>query len=109
MQTNLQIGLIGSYAGKPLDIILPIVSEAEFAVKRETPGFCFHIYSMSDTTISLFYNDKSGQRHTAKIDIGSSCKTNSNISIYVVQMNNGKFYLRSYIDEHHNGLYPIAI
>ena len=107
MKQNLQIGLIGSYGNKPLDIALPIINEEDFRVRPEIPGHCFRIYDLNYTKIFLFSKTSDGTRRTAFIDIRSSCKANSNVSLYVVKMNNGNYYLRSYIDADHNGIYPM--
>lgn len=107
MQPDLQIGLIGSYGGNPLDILLPIISEDDFKRRTETCGHCFHIYNLDYTKLLIFCKCPDGQRRTAQIDIRSSCKVNSDISIYIVKTNNGKYYLRSYIDSNYNGLFLI--
>ena len=107
MQTDLQIGLITSYGGKPLDIILPIIGENEFRQKTETSGHCFHIFSLAYTKILLFSKNRDGEKRTALIDIRTSCKVNCDISIFIVKMNNGELYLRAYSDANVNGLYRL--
>ena len=107
MQTGLQFGLIGSYGGRPLDIILPIINESEFNQKKETSGHCFHIYSLAYTKLLLFSKSHDGIRRTAQLDIRSACKANSDISIFIVRMNDGELYLRAYCDSNINDLYPL--
>ena len=107
MQSDLKIGLVGSYGGHPLDILLPIISENEFSSRIETSGHCFYIYNLDYTKLYLFSKSPDGTKRTAQIDIRSSCKAGHSISIYVVRMNDGQYFLRSYIDAACNGLYPM--
>lgn len=107
MNKDLQIGMIGIYGGHPLDILLPAICENELKTKVGNSGHCFHIYSMTNTEIYLFCKSNNGIRQTAKVDIRSSCKSNSDISLYIVKMNNGSLCLRTYIDSSINGLFPI--
>ena len=107
MQLDFQIGLVTSYGGYPLDITLPVLGEAEFMRKRETAGHCFHIYSLAYTNLLLFSKTEGGLRRTAGLDIRSSCKENSDVSLSIVRMDDGRLFLRAYIDREHNGLYPL--
>ena len=109
MNSKIDIGLIGSYGGHPLDIILPIICEDDFNKKTENSGHCFHIYSINYTKLSLFSINPDGIRRTAQLDIRKSCKENGDISISIVKMNDDTLYLRAYMDSIHNGLYPIPL
>lgn len=103
---NLKIGIISSCGGKPLDFLLPIISEEDFNRRREVKGHCFYIYSMEYTKVLLFYiNDK--DKKLAKIDIRSACKLHTHIALYIIQKTDNTFYLRAYTDEQFNGIYPL--
>lgn len=107
MQSELQIGIIGSYYGRPLDILLPTLNEDDLSNRQNNIGHCFHIYDLANTELCLFRKNTDGTRRIAKLNIRSSCKPDCDISIYLVQMNDGKLYLRTYIDSHCNGLFPL--
>lgn len=107
MQSELQIGIIGSYYGRPLDILLPMFNENDLSDRHNNTGHCFHIYNLANTELCLFRKNTDGTRRTAKLNIRSSCKSNCDMSIYIVKMNDGKLCLRTYIDEHCNGLFPL--
>ena len=103
MTTKLQFGLIGIYNGQPIDFLLPIFENNEH---KKTVGHCFHIYSLAHTKLLLFSKMPDGRRRTAFLDIGASCKPNSDISLSIVRQNE-EFFLRSYTDADHQGLYHL--
>lgn len=104
---ELKIGLIGSYCGRPLDILLPVINENELTEKHKSVGHCFHLNNLEFTELCLFSKNSNGTRRTALLDIGSSCKPDSDISIYLVSKPNGDILLHTYIDDEYNGMYPL--
>lgn len=103
----MQIGLLTLWNGYPMEITLPIIREQDFHNRKDTVGHCFHIYNSSDTVLFLYCKHPDGFIQTVQIDIHGSCKRQSDISIYVVKMNDGHFFLRTYIDHDHCALYPL--
>ena len=107
MQSELQIGIIGFYGGHPIDIILPIINESEMSDRQNNLGHCFHIYNMNNTELCLFRKGADGTRRIARLDIRSSCKSNSDMSLHLVKMNDGEICLHTYVDDYYNGLFPL--
>lgn len=107
MKKYLQFGLVGIYNGSPLDIVLPIITEAELTENKFVKQSCFYIKDLTNSELNLFCDFSDGTRSTGKLDIRPSCKPNSNISIYIVKMDRDEYYLYTYIDAHFSGLYPI--
>lgn len=103
MFTKLQVGIIGIYNGQPMDFLLPIFENNEH---KKTVGHCFHIYNLAHTKLLLFSKMSDGQRRTAFLDIGTSCKMDRDISLSIVKQNE-EFFLRAYTDADHQGLYRL--
>lgn len=103
MFTKLQFGLVGMHNGRPIDFLLPVFENNEY---KKTVGHCFHIYSLSHTKLLLFSKMPDGQRRIAFLDISASCKQDSDISLSIVKQNK-EFFLRSYTDADHQGLYRL--
>ncbi len=107
METQYQIYLICCYNGQPLDFLLPVYSEAQFANVIEVAGTCFKIREPQHAEIMLACGKKDKLR-TIRINIESACKANSNISFsIVVNEKDGIAFLRAYTDAQHNDFYPL--
>lgn len=104
---DLQFGLTGVYGCHPIDVSLPIVNEDP--PSRPAYGKCFHIGDAATAILSLFSRDANGVRRSATVDIRSACRENSDIAIYIVRDRQGRLFLRTYIDDSFNGLFPLPI
>lgn len=103
---DLQFGLTGVYGRRPIDVSLPVVGE-EALYRRPAFGKCFHVSSPANAVVSLFSKNADGVRRSATVDIRSACRENSDIAIYIVRAENGGLYLRAYLDESVNGIFPL--
>lgn len=107
MQSNFQIGIIGSYFGHTIDINLPIINENDLSEAFNNCGCCFYINDLSCTELYLFSKNAEGVKRTAKLNIREACKPNSNLSLLIIKMNDGSFCLRTYVDSKYNGLFKL--
>ncbi len=107
MKPNYKIYLICYCNGHPIDFLLPVYTETQFASITEIAGTCFKIQDKHNAEIVLACR-KNDSLHTIRINIESSCKANSNISFSIV-INEDKrtAFLRAFTDKQHNDFYPI--
>nr|WP_278707554.1 hypothetical protein [Bacteroides intestinalis] len=109
METNYKIYLICYCEGRPIDFLLPVYTDTQFAKIQEAAGTCFKIRDPHGAEIMLACR-KDGDLDMLRINIESSCKANSNISFSIVINETKKtFYLRAYTDNSRNAFYPIPI
>ncbi len=107
MEYNYKIYLICFYNGQPLDFLLPVYTDAEFAGIHEVAGTCFKIYEPKNAEILLACR-KNDELITTRINIETACKANTNISFSIVLKKDRKTaFLRAYTDEQCNSFYPI--
>ena len=109
MESKYKIYLICYYNEHPINFLLPVYNEKQFANVKEIAGTCFKIQDNHDVEVVLacYKND---DIHLARINIESACKTNSNISFSIlVNENENTAYLRAFTDALHNDFYPIPI
>ena len=108
MNRDVEISLITTYMGQYMEILLPVLDESTIAGK-EPSGHCFRVHNAENAEILLSCVDSSNVRRTAVIDVSTSCKDDSAIAIYILRKPAGELFLRTYIDNSHNGLYPLPI
>ena len=107
MKTYCKIYLICYCNGRPIDFLLPVYSETQFADITEVAGTCFKIEDTHNAEILLACHEKN-ELNTLRINIESACKINSNISFSIVINEDKKTaFLRAFTDKQHNGFYPI--
>lgn len=107
METNYKIYLICYCDGQPIDFLLPVYTDAQFAKIKEDAGTCFKIREPHGAEILLACRTD-GDLNTVRIKIESACKANSNISFSVViDENENTAYLRAFTDKQYNAFYPI--
>ncbi len=104
----MQIGLITIWNGYPMEIALPVIREQDFRNREETEGHCFRIFEITGSVnVFVYCKHADGSVQTVQIDIQSSCRRQSDISIYIVAMDDGQYFLRTYTDPDACALYPL--
>lgn len=109
MDLTYQIYVICYCNGHPLDFLLPVYSDTQFADVKEVAGTCFKIREPQNAEIMLACRKNSGL-NTIRINIENACKANSNISFsIVIREKDNSAFLRAFTDNQHNAFYPIPI
>lgn len=107
MENKYKVYLICDYNGRPLDFLLPVYTEDEFADIEEVAGNCFIIHEPKNAEITLGYYVH-GTFETIRVNIEKACRKNANISFcIVINEKEKKASLRAYTDSQHNAFFPI--
>lgn len=107
MENNYKIYLICYCNGRPIDFLLPVYTDSQFADVAEVAGTCFKIREPKGAEILLACR-KDNNIATTRINIESVCKTDTYISFsIVVDEAKETVFLRAFTDNQHNAFYPI--
>ncbi len=107
MDTKYKIYLICYYEGRPIDFLLPIYTENQFANVLESAGTCFKIQNTHGAEIILACR-KNDTLVITRVNVENAIKTNSNISFSIIINEDKKTaFLRTFTDNEHNGLLPL--
>lgn len=109
MKLTYQIYLICYCNGCPIDFLLPVYTDTQFADVEEIAGTCFKIREPRNAEIMLACR-KNNDLITIRINVESACKVNSNISFsIVINEKDNTAFLRAFTDRQHNAFYPIPL
>lgn len=91
----------------PVDFLLPVYTETEFANVTEVAGDCFKTGSPHNVEIMLACRED-GALNLLRLNIDHACKANANISFaIVVNEQTETVSLRVFSDEQHNSFFPL--